>query len=202
MKKLLSIAAVLVLLLTLAAPALAAEINYPSVINGEIEATSDDGTKVEIDPANPANVDENSLKQAIGNSGKVTGDDYGVDVFEAFALDEDGNKTERTTPIAITFYYENAERVIAAFIQNSDKSWTEIEFSVSGKYVTVYAPHLTPIALVLRPESAPVTPGSGDAGTHTSPFTGDYTVIWAAVAVAMVLCAGACFVSARKKSAE
>ncbi len=202
MKKLLSIAAVLVLLLTLAAPALAAEINYPSVTNGEIEVTSDDGSKVEVDPANRANVDENGLKKAIQDSGKVTGDDYAVDVFEAFVLDDDGNKTERTSPIAITFYYENANLVIAAFIQNDDGTWTEMNFAANGKMITLYAPHLTPIAMVLRSESAPVEPGSGDAGAHTSPFTGDYTVIWAAVAVAMVLCAGACFVSARKKSAE
>ena len=200
MKKFLSIAAVLVLLLTLTVPAFAAGVNYPSPTNGSIDATSDDGTQVEVDYANPANVNEDGLVAAVQNSGKVEGDDYRIDVYEINALDADGNKTDRSTPIAVTFYYENAELVIAAFIQNSDGSWSEIDFSTYGKNVTVYAPHLTPVALVLKGESAPVNPQG--TGTHTSPFTGDYAVIWAAVAVVMALCAGACFVSARKRNAE
>ena len=194
MKKILSIAAVLVLLLTLAVPAFAAGVNYPSVTNGEIEATSNDGTKVEVDPANPADINEDGLKVAAGD------DNGGIDVFDINALDDEGNKTERNDPIEITFYYENADRVIKALIQNNDKSWSEIAFAVNGKYITLYLPHLTPIALILKPAGAPVNPQ--EPGTHQSPFTGDYAMIWAAVAVAMALCAGVCFVSARKRKAE
>ena len=195
MKKFLSIAAVLVLLLTLTVPTLAAGVNYPSPGNGGIEATSNDGTKVEVDYANPADVNESGLKAAVGD------DNDGIDVFDINALDDAGNKAERNDPIEVTFYYENADLVIKALIQNNDKSWSDVRFTVNGKYVTLYLPHLTPIALVLKSEaSAPVVPQ--DSGSHQSPFTGDYAVIWAAAAVVMALCAGAFFVSARKRNAE
>jgi hypothetical protein len=197
MKKFLSIAAVLVLLLTLTVPTLAAGVNYPSVTNGEIEATSNDGTKVEVDYANPADVNEDGLKVA------VSGDYDGIDVFDINALDDAGNKAERNDPIEVTFSYENADLVIGAKIQNNDKSWSDVRFTVNGKFITLYLPHLTPIALILKAnDSAPVAPVPQDGGSHQSPFTGDYTVIWAAVAVVMALCAGACFISARKRNAE
>ena len=204
MKKILSIAAVLVLLLTLTVPVFAAEVNYPSVSNGEIAATSDDGTPVEVTYANPADVNEGNLKLAIGDAGIVPDDNYGVDVFEANALDGNGNKAERNDPITITFWYENADLVIGALIQNADESWTSVPFTVDGNWVTVYLPHLTPIAMVLKAEAAaPSTPTVPEAsGSHQSPFTGDYTVIWAAAAVVMALCAGAFFMSARKRNAE
>ncbi|MBR5114785.1 MAG: hypothetical protein IK101_05765 [Oscillospiraceae bacterium] len=207
MKKLLSIAVVLILILSFTVPALAATVNYPSVSNGDIEVTAEGDVRVVVEYAGSSSIDENSMLAAAKGTGKVEGDDFNVDMFEIHAVDAAGNKVAQNDPITFSFNYENADLLVAILIQNADGSWSEVSFSVSGSTVTINAPHLTPFALIVRPRSTTPTepgetPSEGEGGSHYSPFTGDYTVIWAAVAVAMVLCAGAFLMSARKRTAE
>lgn len=207
MKKLLSIAVVLILILSFTVPALAATVNYPSVSNGDIEVTAEGDVRVVADYVSPSDINESAMLAAAKGTGKVEGDDFRADVIDFHAVDAAGNEIAQNDPVTFSFVYENADLLVAVLIQNADGSWTEVSYSVSGTTVTVNAPHLTPFALIVRPRSTTPTepgetPGEGEGGSHYSPFTGDYTVIWAAVAVAMVLCAGAFLMSARKRTAE
>ena len=207
MKKLLSIAVVLILILSFTVPALAATVNYPSVSNGDIEVTAEGDVRVVADYVSTSDINESAMLAAAKGTGKVEGDDFRADVIDFHAVDAAGNEIAQNDPVTFSFVYENADLLVAVLIQNADGSWTEVSYSVSGTTVTVNAPHLTPFALIVRPRSTTPTepgetPGEGEGGSHYSPFTGDYTVIWAAVAVAMVLCAGAFLMSARKRTAE
>ena len=67
--------------------------------------------------------------------------------------------------------------------------------SFSGAKVTVSS--LSPFAFVVKADAA-----STKAAAAKSPQTGYNTALWAMSAAMMALCAGYCFVSARKKTAE
>lgn len=227
MKKFLTIAAVLILLLTLSVPAFAASADAPidiapSVSFETLVVIAEDGSVVKVMPADPAVVNGESLIDAANLSKNVENahELEGYDVFDLVVVDENGNPVERTTPITVTLSYAAADRVIAAFVQNGDGTWTEVEFTVGEGTITLYLPHLTPVALVLgtpgqaapaesgetapAPEQGSTTPGGTvvPGGPVVSPQTGYNTALWAVLAVAMVACAGYCFVSARKKAAE
>jgi hypothetical protein len=215
MKKFLAIAAVLILLLTLSVPAFAA----PSPeYNDEQETVAEDGTDVLVKEGTaPEGVDGETLQDAMRLDGRLENAEVsGYDFFEMVALDENGNPVDRDYPIAFSFYYAKAAQVIAAYVQNGDRSWSWIDFRNLGNGMLWLSPlHLTPVTLVLgtateepapadtTPAQGGVTPGGTTPGGYVpSPQTGYSIALWAILAVAMVACAGYCFVSARKKTAE
>ena len=216
MKKFLAIAAVLILLLTLSVPAFAATAS-PEYDDGE-EYIAEDGTDVLVEEgAAPEGVDGETLQDAMRQDARLENAEItGYDFFEIFALDENGNPVDRDYPIAFSFYYAKAAQVIAAFVQNGDRSWSKVDFKNLGNGMLWLAPsHLTPVALVLgtaseepapadtTPQQGGTTPGGTTPGGYVpSPQTGYSIALWAILAVAMVACAGYCFVSARKKTAE
>ena len=213
MKKILAIAAVLILLLTLAVPAFAVDaddVDLVSSVEAEPETlTATDGTPVVIGPVDEAEVSVGTLVVVVN---AVDANVDGVEVYDISAVDASGNPVDRDTPITVDIPFDQAQLVVAVLIKNDDGSWTSVPFTADADSVLCQFPHLTPVAFVLgtKVEPAPGTepaPGPGTEpapgpGPVPSPQTGYSIALWAILAVAMVACAGYCFVSARKKTAE
>ena len=208
MKKILAIAAVLILLLTLAVPAFAVDaddVELVSSVEAEpetVEAT--DGTPVVIGPVDEDEVNVHTLVIVV-NGLDATVD--GVVVYDISAVDAEGNPIDRDTPITVDIPFEQALQVVEVLIKNDDGTWTSVPFTADADSVLCQFPHLTPVAFVLgtKVEPAPgpsVEPAPGPGGTVPSPQTGYSIALWTILAVAMIACAGYCFVSARKKTAE
>lgn len=207
MKKILAIAAVLILLLTLAVPAFAVDaddVELVSSVEAEpetVEAT--DGTPVVIGPVDEDEVNVQTLVIVV-NGLDATVD--GVVVYDISAVDAEGNPIDRDTPITVDIPFEQALQVVEVLIKNDDGTWTSVPFTADEDSVLCQFPHLTPVAFVLGTKVEPA-PGTGTEpapgpGTVPSPQTGYSIALWTILAVAMIACAGYCFVSARKKTAE
>ena len=199
MKKILAIAAVLILLLTLAVPAFAVD----SVTAEPETITAEDGTPVVVEPVDNDDVDVSKLMVVVN---KLEANVEGAELFDISAVDAAGNPVERDTPITVDIPFDHPELVVAVLIQNADGSWTSVPFTVDADSVLCQFPHLTPVAFVLGSKVTPA-PGPGTVpapgpGTVPSPQTGYSIALWTILAIAMVACAGYCFVSARKKTAE
>ena len=232
MKKVLTIAAVLVMILALSLTAFAAidDTDFtPSVVQEGVatEATTPVDTEtgeeldveLEVSPADPAEVNEESLVATIqitvAADPTVEEEDVaGTEVIDITVLDEAGKPVDYNQPITFTLAYEKADQVLCIKVQNADGSWSDCSFEVVDGALVISAPHLTPIAIVLLTEEAaaakntapaapaePTTPAA-PAGPQKSPQTGYNTVLWIVLAAAMVSLAGYCFVSARKKAQE
>ena len=207
MKKILAIAAVLILLLTLAVPAFAVDADDVELVSSveaepeNVEAT--DGTEVVIGPVDEDEVNVGTLVIVV-NSLDANVD--GVEVYDISALDADGNPTDRDTPITVDIPFEQALQVVEVLIKNDDGTWTSVPFTADEDSVLCQFPHLTPVAFVLgtkvEPAPGPGTEPAPGPGTVPSPQTGYSIALWTILAVAMIACAGYCFVSARKKTAE
>ena len=207
MKKILAIAAVLILLLTLAVPAFAVDADDVELVSSveaepeNVEAT--DGTEVVIGPVDEDEVNVGTLVIVV-NSLDANVD--GVEVYDISALDADGNPTDRDTPITVDTPFEQALQVVEVLIKNDDGTWTSVPFTADEDSVLCQFPHLTPVAFVLgtkvEPAPGPGTEPAPGPGTVPSPQTGYSIALWTILAVAMIACAGYCFVSARKKTAE
>ena len=207
MKKILAIAAVLILLLTLAVPAFAVDaddVELVSSVEAEpetVEAT--DGTPVVIGPVDEDEVNVHTLVIVV-NGLDATVD--GVVVYDISAVDAEGNPIDRDTPITVDIPFEQALQVVEVLIKNDDGTWTSVPFTADADSVLCQFPHLTPVAFVLgtkvEPAPGPGTEPAPGPGTVPSPQTGYSIALWTILAVAMIACAGYCFVSARKKTAE
>ena len=207
MKKILAIAAVLILLLTLAVPAFAVDADDVELVSSveaepeNVEAT--DGTEVVIGPVDEDEVNVGTLVIVV-NGLDATVD--GVVVYDISALDADGNEIDRNSPITVDIPFEQAQQVVAVLIKNANGTWTSVPFTADEDSVLCQFPHLTPVAFVLgtkvEPAPGPGTEPAPGPGTVPSPQTGYSIALWTILAVAMIACAGYCFVSARKKTAE
>lgn len=201
MKKILAIAAVLILLLVLAVPALAVD----SVTAQPDTIAAEDGTPVVVDAVDKEEVDVSKLVVVVNG---LDANVEGAELFDIYAVDASGNPVARNTPITVDIPFAQAQKVVAVLIQNADGSWTSVPFTADADSVLCQFPHLTPVTFVLGSKVAPApgpgtepAPGPGP-GTVPSPQTGYSIALWAILAVAMIACAGYCFVSARKKTAE
>ena len=207
MKKILAIAAVLILLLTLAVPAFAVDADDVELVSSveaepeNVEAT--DGTEVVIGPVDEDEVNVGTLVIVV-NGLDATVD--GVVVYDISAVDAEGNPIDRDTPITVDIPFEQALQVVEVLIKNDDGTWTSVPFTADEDSVLCQFPHLTPVAFVLgtkvEPAPGPGTEPAPGPGTVPSPQTGYSIALWTILAVAMIACAGYCFVSARKKTAE
>ena len=223
MKKFLSIVAVLAIVFALAVPSFAATL---SVTAGETDikdatvvgdASLEPGTKVEVSKAEMSPAEEESLPAAVE---KAAGEDASVvEVIDVELVDANGDPIsetyfdgEKTLTVAFA-RSDKTTRVVAVLCWNAKTgAWDEIkdfEIDENGNVIVTFS-HLCTVAFVLEDVKAgPDAPGGnepektpGGNGRPGSPQTGYNTALWVAAAVVLILGAGYCFVSARKKAAE
>ena len=184
MKKVLAIVAVLAMVFVMAVPALAAD-SSPVADDLVIKITSSN--------EKPSDADIGSGNKLLGvYDAKLvhskSGEDATADEVAAYITAQGGSivvdfsSVVKTTPVKV--------------LHKVDGSWKSESFS--GVKVTVSS--LSPFAFVVKADSSD-TPGGGNTDKK-SPQTGYNTVLWTISAAAMVVCAGYCFASARKKAAE
>ncbi len=224
MKKIMTVLLVLTMLLGLCAPALAVEIIYiagdgfeplmtetdgsayegdatPSVTYDPRGVVVADGLHLEIRTANPAEVNEETLADTASKSETIVraGDMWLLEVVDVVVVrDSDGEAVDWPQPITVTL--RCPDWVLASFIQEDDGSWTELRFENGEEdgVVTLYLPHLTPVAFAL-PDKRGNESGTGD-GVVTSPQTGYDTGLWTALAAAFAVGAAVCLIRGRKKA--
>ncbi len=196
MKKILTIAAVLVMILALSLSAFAAELSY-SVSYGD-QTVSVNGGSVTISSAdkNVVAANENALLDTIERAGIAADAKVVILDFKA--------SPDVTFPAVVTFAVDNISDLAAIFHWNGT-AWETISFTKNADgTVSATFNSLSPVALVYGSAAAPAVsaPSTAPAGPQRSPQTGYNTVLWIIMAAAMVSLAGYCFVSARKKTQE
>ncbi len=224
MKKIMTVLLVLTMLLGLCAPALAVEIIYiagdgfeplmtetdgsayegdatPSVTYDPQGVVVADGLHLEVRTANPADVNEETLSDTASKAEAIVrvGDMWLLEVVDIVVVrDSDGEVVDWPEPITVTL--RCPDWILASFIQEDDGSWTELRFENGEEdgVVTLYLPHLTPVAFAL-PDKRGSESGTGD-GIVTSPQTGYDTGLWTALAAAFAVGAAVCLVCGRKKA--
>ncbi len=224
MKKIMTVLLVLTMLLGLCAPALAVEIIYiagdgfeplmtetdgsayegdatPSVTYDPQGVVVADGLHLEVRTANPADVNEETLSDTASKAEAIVrvGDMWLLEVVDIVVVrDSDGEVVDWPEPITVTL--RCPDWILASFIQEDDGSWTELRFENGEEdgVVTLYLPHLTPVAFAL-PDKRGSESGTGD-GVVTSPQTGYDTGLWTALAAAFAVGAAVCLVCGRKKA--
>ena len=224
MKKIMTVLLVLTMLLGLCAPALAVEIIYiagdgfeplmtetdgsayegdatPSVTYDPQGVVVADGLHLEVRTANPADVNEENLADTASKAEAIVrvGDMWLLEVVDIVVVrDSDGEVVDWPEPITVTL--RCPDWILASFIQEDDGSWTELRFENGEEdgVVTLYLPHLTPVAFAL-PDKRGSESGTGD-GIVTSPQTGYDTGLWTALAAAFAVGAAVCLVRGRKKA--
>ena len=224
MKKIMTVLLVLTMLLGLCAPALAVEIIYiagdgfeplmtetdgsayegdatPSVTYDPQGVVVADGLHLEVRTANPADVNEETLADTASKAEAIVrvGDMWLLEVVDIVVVrDSDGEVVDWPEPITVTL--RCPDWILASLIQEDDGSWTELRFENGEEdgVVTLYLPHLTPVAFAL-PDKRGSESGTGD-GIVTSPQTGYDTGLWMALAAAFAVGAAVCLVRGRKKA--
>lgn len=218
MKKFLSIVAVLAIVFALAVPSFAAT-SAPSVSAGD-EITGSvvggdlaPGTELVVSDTEMTSEEEAALADAVKEAapGAVVGDVVDVELKDADgnSVSEDYFKDHKTLTVA--FAYDNAKDVVAVLYWNAkDGKWDEAHFEIKDGKLYVDFEHLCTVAFMLKDvESNPNVPdqpnkpnSTGKKDPSKSQQTGYNTALWVAAAVVLILGAGYCFVSARKKAAE
>ncbi len=194
MKKVLTIAAVLVMILALSLSAFAAELSY-SVSYGD-QTVSVNGGSVTISSAdkNVVAANEDALLDTIERAGIASDAKVVILDFKA--------SPDVTFPAVVTFAVDNISDLAAIFHWNGT-AWETISFTKNADgTVDATFNSRSPVALVYGTAAAPAGPATTPAGPQRSPQTGYNTVLWIIMAAAMVSLAGYCFVSARKKTQE
>lgn len=215
MKKFLSIVAVLAIIFAMAVPSFAAgpsdappSVSAGGEITGEIVG-GEPGLELEVSDTKMAPEEEAALPDAVEEfaPGSVVGSVIDVElVKDGEPVSEDYFKDGKTLTVAFT--YDNAKDVVAVLYWNAaTKSWDKADFKIVDGKIQVTFAHLCTVAFMLKDvANNPDAPGgnkpSGNKKPGTSPQTGYNTALWVAAAVVLVLGAGYCFVSARKKAAE
>jgi hypothetical protein len=194
MKKVLTIAAVLVMILALSLSAFAAELSY-SVSYGD-QTVSVNGGSVTISSAdkNVITANEDALLDTIEQAGIAA--DAKVVVLDFVP------SADVTFPAVVTFAVDDVN-ALSAILHWNGTAWETISFTKNADgTVSATFNSLSPVALVYGAAAAPAGPATTPAGPQRSPQTGYNTVLWIVLAAAMVSLAGYCFVSARKKTQE
>ena len=185
MKKILAIVAVLAMVFALAVPAFAAETD-PSILKKfqiVIESSSE----------KPSDAD-------IGSGNKLLG------VYDAKLVRVEDNK-EATAEEVAAYIAANGGSIDINFSKYVSQTPVKVLHKIGGSWksesfsgtLVTGVTSLSPFAFIVKADSQG---GGGAPGGKTSPQTGYNTALWAIAAAAMVVCAGYCFVSARKKAAE
>ena len=194
MKKVLTIAAVLVMILALSLSAFAAELSY-SVSYGD-QTVSVSGGSVTISSAdkNVVAANEDALLDTIEQAGIAADAKVVVLDFTPSA--------DVTFPAVVKFAVDDVN-ALSAILHWNGTAWETISFTKNADgTVDATFNSLSPVALVYGTAAAPAGPATTPAGPQRSPQTGYNTVLWIIMAAAMVSLAGYCFVSARKETQE
>lgn len=192
MKKVLTIAAVLVMILALSLSAFAAELSY-SVSYGDQTVAVNGGT-VTVSSADKNATNEDALLDAIEQAGIAA--DAKVVVLDFVP------SAGVTFPAVVKFAVDDVN-ALSAILHWNGTAWETISFTKNADgTVDATFNSLSPVALVYGTAAAPAGPATTPAGPQRSPQTGYNTVLWIIMAAAMVSLAGYCFVSARKKTQE
>ena len=192
MKKVLTIAAVLVMILALSLSAFAAELSY-SVSYGDQTVAVNGGT-VTVSSADKNATNEDALLDAVEQAGIPS--DAKIVVLD-FAP-----SAGVTFPAVVKFAVDDVN-ALSAILHWTGTAWETISFTKNADgTVDATFNSLSPVALVYGTAAAPAGPATTPAGPQRSPQTGYNTVLWIIMAAAMVSLAGYCFVSARKKTQE
>ena len=232
MKKFLSIVAALAMLFALAVPAFAADfsityndddVTAPAASVGETE----DGEAVYVavegvgfaDEAEKAEFEESLAKAVDQFVGAGAADVVETKAVEVTLKTESGENVtkeyfEENASLTVVFVVDPGQgnEVTAVLHQKADGTWESLDFTANGNNVSVTFTSLSPVTFVIsevkqdpgKQDPGKQDPGKQDSGKDAakSHQTGYDTVLWTVAAAAMVLCAGYCFVSARKKAAE
>ena len=197
MKKLISIIASAALVFALAIPVAAA--GSPSAgqdVVASVGARDAAGNPIAVEvtaatlsPAESASINDAAVAAAGGET-NITLDYINVEAPAGYFDTHDS--------IDLSFSRSNAANVVAVLYWNSaTNSWDSASFTVNGDSIDATMFHLCTICFVMK---TPVAPGASTDGSPTSPQTGvDYSA-WITAAAVMVIGAGICFMTAKKKS--
>lgn len=216
MKKLLSVAIALMLALALTVPAWADAVSpddLPSPIGGEdisAEVVDDSDVYVDVLPVDIDTVDSDQLKEAAAD--QLT--DMGVEAKDVVSIEvidlvlKDSETDEIIDPaeypggsIQVAFVHDDLTKklITVLYLDPADNSWKPATYTVdpSGK-VIVTVTELVELAFTVS-ELTPAPPTPTATPVKPSPQTGYDTAIWSVLGAMALLCAGACFVLARRK---
>lgn len=214
MKKILSIAIVLVLMMAMMVPAMAVDV--PSVTNDQqtvtaaveggaagdyAEVSAPEISQAALDAADSV-INSNAAVQEAEAAGRVTA----AIAVQVEIYDAAGNNISEAGGTVILPKDAGVQDMVAiAAYAYKNGAWNAIGVQDNGATVAVTASSFCPIIVVYAEKvqsdsTEPVAPQP--TGTVVSPQTGDNTALWTVLAIAMVACAGVCFVSARKESAK
>ena len=209
MKKILTIAAVLVMILALSLNAFAVTLSITA--QDEVVVVNDAGETFVLSSVDKDEVNEDALLEVLDELGfdvQTQDDGTKVVIFDLTQVNAAGGEVATTGSVTVTFPVETVAGLYKVLHQLASGEWEDAPFTVNADgTVTGTFNGLSPIALVYGAPAAaapaePSTPAAVTPGTQASPQTGYNTVLWIVLAAAMVSLAGYCFVSARKKTAE
>ena len=217
MKKFLSIALALVLMLAMMVPALAVDlIVVSSVVNEEEDVVTevvggDEGDYAVISEPEVTQEELEDAQEVINDIPAVqeveeAGGDTVAIALQVELYDADGNNISEQGGTVVVPKDEPVKALaVLAVLAFKNGSWHEVTFEDLGDSLAITADSFCPIIVVYGDKAEsdsgePVAPQP--TGTVVSPQTGDSTALWTVLAIAMVACAGVCFVSARKVSAK
>ncbi|MCD7749386.1 MAG: hypothetical protein LUH42_04995 [Oscillospiraceae bacterium] len=232
MKKLLSMVAALALLLALAVPALAdsavSSITYAqdgdvqiTDVTSLVEDVNGEDIEMKVTEITEADLTDEQKTTLLDTVNTTYDDAIAVEVVDvSLHYESDGSLVEQEvvdtivtseTPVTVTFLRDDATHEVIGVLywNHTTGQWDEAEFITDGSTVTATFEHLCAIAFVLKEISSGGSTSGGTSsgtgtgtGSATSPQTGYNTAGWTAAIVVLLLGAGYCFVSARKKTEE
>ncbi|MCD7845609.1 MAG: hypothetical protein LUG57_07140 [Oscillospiraceae bacterium] len=230
MKKLLSTVAALALLLALAVPALAdsavSSITYAqdgdvqiTDVTSLVEDVNGEEIELRVNEITEADLTDEQKTTLLEKVNTTYDDAIAVEVVDvSLHYESDGSLVEQEivdtvvtseTPVTVTFLRDDATHEVIGVLywNHTTGQWDEAEFTTDGSTVTATFEHLCAVAFVLKDISGSGSTGGGTSsgtgsGTSagTSPQTGYNNAAWTAAIVVLLLGAGYCFVSARKKT--
>lgn len=215
MKKFLSIAAVLALIFALMVPAMAAPLSVTAAedsTTAEVVTEGGEALTVEVAAADMTPAEEEALPAAVEEAAQNAS---AVEVVDVELKDAEGNVItsdyfDDNDTLTVAFVREDNTKEVAAVLYWNEATgeWDAADFEIKDGKIFVTFEHLCTVAFVLKDvENAPATGDNKPAAPakkdpSKSPQTGYNTALWVAAAVVLLLGAGYCFVSARKRDAE
>lgn len=216
MKKFLSIVAVLALIFALTVPAMAAPLSVTAAedsTTAEVVTEGGEALTVEVAAADMTPAEEEALPAAVEEAAENAS---AVEVVDVELKDAEGNVVSEeyfdgTNTLTVAFVREDTTKEVVAVLywDEANSKWDEAPFEIKDGKILAEFSHLCTVAFVLKgvENNAPVAGDNKPAAPEKkdpskSPQTGYNTALWIAAAVVLLLGAGYCFVSARKKAAE
>ncbi|MBQ7143858.1 MAG: hypothetical protein IJR65_01715 [Oscillospiraceae bacterium] len=182
---------------------------YTESVHYEIKkdySDTEDGYHLELRPTDPESVDEEKLLETAENSSKIqeSGEISGYEVLDIVMVrDSDGEVVDWSEPVRVAMTYDKLSRLVTVFVENEDRTWTEIDYIVGPDYVQMVLPETTTVAFSFA-EMQPVPPEENEENQPSydpstlSPQTGDNSLLWTALAAAFAIGATLSLIQAKK----